>query len=1190
MSVRQPLQTQALAFRPTPKDEVEVLIANLMAAESRLEELTAGEVDSVSDGERRTLLLRRAQDWMRLQLAARHAAVLDALPLHIALIDGQGVIVSVNSTWTAFADANSGQGARVGVGANYLEACDRAVGEDAAVAARVAAGIRSILDRTAAVFTLEYPCHSATEQRWFQLGASPVTVGGSASAVIMHLDITQRRLAADKLKESEARFRQLAESIPDAFFLREAEGPRMLYVNPAYEEIWGRSRERLYTDPAAWAEGIHDDDRARIARAVDICPSGEFQLEFRVVRPDASVRWVSVRGYPVLDEDGKRVRIAGIAKDVTEQRLASELLTESQQRLALATASANIGIWDLDLARSQLYCDAKMCALYGRPEQEYTGDYATWQQCLHPEDRGRVECAFAEDLESGTGVHIEFRILWPNGEVRFIESRSQVRRDASGAPKRIVGVNLDITERKQAELSLKQLSRVQATLSAINGLIVRVRDQAELFERACSIAIESGGFRMAMIGMLTPGGDEILPVATAGKGPELLAGIRKLLESRGRAQETMLMQAIRERAAVVANDSLHDPRLQLGAHYALAGVRSLAVFPLLVAGSAVGVFALYASERDFFHDAELKLLKELADDIAFAIDYIDKSRRLDHLAIYDALTSLPNTALFKDRLGNFIQAARQEQMQVCVLVLDLERFTQINDSCGRTVGDELLRAVAARFSENLSQHCALGRIGADTFAFASPSASQFAATHLRDCVHAALTQAFTIGGREIKVFAQAGIAVFPTDGDDSETLFSNAESALKLAKNTGARTTYFSRKLGAEVAARFALEQELRGALEAGQFLLHYQPRVDMISGELIGAEALIRWQHPGRGEVVPIEFIALAEETGLIVPIGTWVLETVCAQQAAWVAAGLKVVPIAINLSTCQFADGDLVQTVARALTTHALDPRLLVLEMTETAVMNDPEAAAVDLHALRKIGVGLALDDFGTGYSSLAHLKRFPFDSVKIDRSFITDITNSPGDAAIASAVIAMAHALNLKVVAEGVETQGQFNFLKTKACDEMQGFLFAPGAPTATFEGQLRFRTKLMVPTPTPADQRTLLIVDDEIGIRAALTRMLRPDGYRILHADSGQAGLDLLAVNEVQVIISDQRMPGMTGTEFLSKVSRLYPNTVRIILSGFTDLKVVTDAVNRGSVFKFLTKPWDDDDLRERVRDAFRRYLA
>jgi CheY-like chemotaxis protein len=234
--------------------------------------------------------------------------------------------------------------------------------------------------------------------------------------------------------------------------------------------------------------------------------------------------------------------------------------------------------------------------------------------------------------------------------------------------------------------------------------------------------------------------------------------------------------------------------------------------------------------------------------------------------------------------------------------------------------------------------------------------------------------------------------------------------------------------------------------------------------------------------------------------------------------------------------------------------------------------------------------LDDFGTGYSSLAHLKRFPFNAVKIDHSFVCDITRNPEDAAIAVAIIAMAHGMLMKVVAEGVETQGQFNYLLAHGCDQMQGNFFSPAVPRDAFEADLRSGRRLRLPAPAPADQRTLLLVDDEPHICAALARMLRPDGYSILTANSGSEGLELLSVNPVQVIISDQRMPGMSGTEFLDTVRQLYPDTVRIILSGYTDLAVVTDAVNRGAVFKFLTKPWDDEMLRETVRDAFRHSFA
>jgi diguanylate cyclase (GGDEF)-like protein len=558
------------------------------------------------------------------------------------------------------------------------------------------------------------------------------------------------------------------------------------------------------------------------------------------------------------------------------------------------------------------------------------------------------------------------------------------------------------------------------------------------------------------------------------------------------------------------------------------------------------------------------------------------------LAKYDTLTGLPNVALFADRLDQFINASRKALSPVCVAVVDLEHFTQINDTMGRSAGDELLRQVGARLGEFLIEPYTLGRVAADTFVAASPGDSEIVATKLRDRIFDALAQSFDIDNHAVHVTAQLGIALFPSDGEDGGIVFKNGEAALKLAKSSGQRYMYYSSEMNARAAERLALEEQLRVAIDKQQFVMHYQPRVDLISGTLVGAEALIRWQHPERGLIAPIEFIALAEETGLIVPMGAWAIDAVCAQQAEWIAAGCGAVPIAVNLSSVQFDKDDLLKVVNAALAAHSLDAKYLDLELTESAVMRDSAAAIKTLQALRERGVGLALDDFGTGYSSLALLKRFPFRSVKIDQSFVADITQNAEDAAIATAIIAMAHRLNLKVVAEGVETEGQFNYLRAQACDEMQGNFFSPAVPKEAFESQLRNNKHITFPTPAPTDLRTILLVDDEPGIRAALSRMLRADGYRILTAATGSEGLETLAVNRVQVIISDQRMPGMSGTEFLNIVKELYPDTVRIILSGYTDLEVVTDSVNRGSVFKFLTKPWDDDLLREQVRDAFRRY--
>jgi EAL domain-containing protein (putative c-di-GMP-specific phosphodiesterase class I)/ActR/RegA family two-component response regulator len=320
------------------------------------------------------------------------------------------------------------------------------------------------------------------------------------------------------------------------------------------------------------------------------------------------------------------------------------------------------------------------------------------------------------------------------------------------------------------------------------------------------------------------------------------------------------------------------------------------------------------------------------------------------------------------------------------------------------------------------------------------------------------------------------------------------------------------------------------------------------------------------------------------VLPLGAWAIGNVCAQMRRWLDEGLSVPTVAVNLSPRQFHQKDLVQVVRQALAANRLEARLLELEITENAVMHDVEAAIAILGELKQVGVSIALDDFGTGYSSLSYLKRFPIDHLKIDRSFVADITSSPDDAAICNAVIALAHNMNITVIAEGVETEGQMLYLRRRHCDEMQGFYFSKGVAADAFGQLLAANRKMALPQDQP--QRTLLILDDEVNIVRALVRTLRPDGYKVLTAHTAAEALELLAVNEVQVVMSDQRMPEMSGTEFLARVKDLYPDALRIILSGYTDLESVVDAINRGAIYRFFTKPWDDELLRRCVSDAFR----
>ncbi|MBZ0097091.1 MAG: EAL domain-containing protein, partial [Sulfuricella sp.] len=454
----------------------------------------------------------------------------------------------------------------------------------------------------------------------------------------------------------------------------------------------------------------------------------------------------------------------------------------------------------------------------------------------------------------------------------------------------------------------------------------------------------------------------------------------------------------------------------------------------------------------------------------------------------------------------------------------------------------------------------------------------------------AMSAPFDIDGRELHITCSIGIASYPKDGEDNQTLLKNADAAMYRAKDLGRNNAqYYAAEMNVRAMERLMLENSLYHALERNEFLLHYQPQVDLRTGEITGMEALVRWQHPELGLVSPARFIPVAEDSGLIVPLGEWVLRTACAQNKAWQRAGLKPISVAVNLSARQFRQPNLVEMVAGILRETELDPAHLDLEVTESLVMQNVEATIATLGRLKAMGVKLSIDDFGTGYSSLNYLKRFPIHTLKIDQSFVRDVTTDPSDAAIAKTIIAMAHELGLTVIAEGVETEEQKSFLRLRRCDEMQGYFFSRPVPAAEFENLLREDRRLEIDhAGLVSTERTLLLLDDEENILNSLTHLLRRDGYKILKATHAVAALDLLAQNPVGVIIADQRMPEMTGVEFLRRAKLLYPDTVRMVLSGHTDTKSVTDAINEGAVYKFLTKPWDNDLLRANIQEAFQHY--
>ena len=584
-----------------------------------------------------------------------------------------------------------------------------------------------------------------------------------------------------------------------------------------------------------------------------------------------------------------------------------------------------------------------------------------------------------------------------------------------------------------------------------------------------------------------------------------------------------------------------------------------------------------------------KLLIAVARDIS---ERRHAQQRLRHLASYDALTGLPNRTLFFQNLREAIELAQDKAWRVAVLFITLDRFKIVNDSLGPALGDELLRQFSNRLMRVMDLRDAVGRLGGDEFAVVlnMTREQEHEPVHVANEIREALRTPFDLNGKKAVLTASIGIAMYPDDALEPGTLVKYADTAMVRAKEAG-RDGYrfFTAGMNVQVLARLDLEVALRGALEGEQFVLHYQPKLELNTGRVTGVEALLRWNRPGHGLVYPAEFVPVLEETGMVVRIGDWIVDAACRQIAEWNGQGVREVRVAVNVSSRQFVEGDLEGVVRAAIERHGIDPGMLELELTESALMTNAERTIEVLQRLKALGIRIAIDDFGTGYSSLAYLKRFPIDKLKIDIAFVRDIVTNPDDAAIALAIISMAHSLHMQVIAEGVETRAQMAYLRRNRCDEIQGFHFSRALPAAALAALVRKnRAAPDMPAADDSNVQTILVVDDDADTLSALHRLFRRDNYRVLTASSPAEAFEALALYRVQVVLCDQRMPVMSGTEFLSKVKEMYPDTMRIILSGYTGVNVVLDSINRGAIYKFYTKPWNDAELRDNVRLAFRQY--
>jgi len=626
-----------------------------------------------------------------------------------------------------------------------------------------------------------------------------------------------------------------------------------------------------------------------------------------------------------------------------------------------------------------------------------------------------------------------------NGEVFPVEaSIAKIGRDGM----RYTAILRDVTERLQAEARIRRLARVATVLSDINSLIVRVRQRDELFSEACRIAVDKGRFNKAWIGRLRVGPDgldalDLMACSDGHSGYQV--ALRQVLQQPPALDQARFAAALRAREPVIFNDLLLGPvDLSLRELAIDTGSRAIAWLPLATSTGAVGVLVLHADTAGFFDDEEMQLLKELAGDMSFALEHIDQQEHLQRLAYFDPLTGLPNESLLREQLSQMLLVAGGRRL--ALTLIDLVHFKRINDTLGRHGGDLLLQQVAQRLTQRAGERGRVARIVADRFAVVLPELDSDTdlALAVADAYQRCFDEPFPVEGEALRLAACMGIAVCPDDGQDAEALIRHAEAALKAAKAGTDPVVFYDPRMSAVVAEALALENQLRRALERGEFVLHYQPKVDVDSRRILGLEALLRWQSPERGLVSPLAFIPLLEETGLIVPVGLWALRQAAQDHRRWRERFGQAPTVAVNVSAVQLHREGFVDEVVAVLEAEGAGRGAIDLEITESLVMQDVEGAIAKLNALRAKGMGMSLDDFGTGYSSLAYLSKLPVQVLKIDRSFIGAMLTDPDAMTLVSTMISLAHSLRMQVVAEGVETEEQAKILRLLRCDQMQGYL--------------------------------------------------------------------------------------------------------------------------------------------------------
>jgi diguanylate cyclase (GGDEF)-like protein/PAS domain S-box-containing protein len=814
-------------------------------------------------------------------------------------------------------------------------------------------------------------------------------------------DITAQKQDEERLRRSEERWKFALEGAGDGVWDWNVKTSEVIFSR-RWKEMLGFAEEEIGTSLDEWSTRVHPDDMPRVMADIQTYIEGKTTVyvnEHRVLCKDGSWKWILDRGMLISrDKDGSPLRMIGTHADITERKNAEVALFKSREALAMAQRIVNLGSWDWDIITGALTWSDEIYRIFGLRPKEFGATYEAFLSYIHHEDRARVVTAVNNAVAGVTPYDIEHRVVRPTGETRYVHERGEITRGPDGAPIRMLGTVHDITEKKIAEEGLRLSQKV---FQSAGEAIVITDSSTRIVDVNPAYETITGFTRDEAIGK-TPA------ISKSGHHEdEFYANLWRDINNNGQW-----------------SGEIWDRRKSGDAYPALMTIN--------VIRDDFGAVTHYVA---VFTDITRQKSTE---------------EKLERLAYYDPLTRLPNRALFRDRLRHSINSARRADGYVALFFIDLDRFKHVNDTLGHAIGDELLVEVSRRIADCIRKSDTVSRLGGDEFTVILEDIhSSEDAAQVAQQIIASISSEIRIKDHEIFVGASVGIGIYPTDGQTDEELIKNADIAMYQAKFAGRGVyKFFTREMNERAIARQRMESGIRRALANGEFTLYYQPKIDLSTGRLAGAEALIRWIHPA-GMISPDSFITVAEETGLILEIDDYVLARVCADLNNWRSSGAYPLRVSVNISARHFHSRQLLDSLQSILSSTQTPPDSLEIEITESAIMQDAAASIEILRAIREMGIHLSIDDFGTGYSSLSYLKKFPVDILKIDKSFVLDLIDDKDNRAIVASIISLGKTMGLEVVAEGVETVEHARILKSFGANIGQGYYYAKPLHPNDFE---------------------------------------------------------------------------------------------------------------------------------------------